>query len=669
VSPVATTWLQAERGTVDKPLLNRIGVSLMCGILAVVDFRNRPLREAEVRRLTDVMVHRGPDDSGVFVDGSVALGHRRLSIIDLTTSGRQPMANEDGSVHVVFNGEIYNYVELRQELRQRGHVFRSSSDTEVIVHLYEEEGDKCVDKLRGMFAFAVWDARKRKLFAARDRFGIKPLYYHHGPDKFLLASEIKAIVADESIPARADMCGLSDYLFAGRALGGKTLFEGIRELEPGHLLTVDHQTGRFEVKQYWDLHYDYNYSRTEAQTNDELFSILDEAIALQCRSDAPLGAHLSDGIDSSAVVAFAASHIERLKTFSIKFSDDPHVDGGRFTRTVARHVGAEFFEASPTANDLADVLPFLIWHMDAPMISDGGFGYLSVSEFARQHVKVCLTGHGGDEVFAGYPAQFRAAYNSTDMFQLYKDPERATRRLGLLERIVHKGPRGLWQALQRKATSGTPTLEDLWVSLHCNGLASENRFVQPTWLRALGGYSPRDEYVAPLRNANGADTLDKCLYHDLRVYLPALLQKEDRVSMAVSIESRVPLLDDRLVEFLATVPPEQKVKGLQPKYLLRHASARLLPDEVMQNREKRGFPVPGSFWKAPSVTDTVRKILLSEESLARGVFSRQGLHDASENVTWFWPLVNVELWFRIFIDKDPYWISKARESSDAVVGC
>ena len=640
----------------------------MCGIVAVVDLTGRPVREGDVRRLRDVMVHRGPDDEGLYVEGPVALGHRRLSIIDLSTGGRQPMSNADGSIQVIFNGEIYNYVELREELRARGHRFSSSSDTEVIVQQYDADGERCVDRLRGMFAFAIWDRRRQKLFAARDRFGIKPLYYYHDQGRFMLASEIKAIIEDDAIPRQADMLGLADYLFAGRALGGKTVFRGINELEPGHLLTLDLRTGRVEVRKYWDLRYDYNYARTEAQTNEELFAVLDDAIEVQCRSDAPLGSHLSDGIDSSVVTAFAARHREHLKAFTIKFSDDPYVDAARYTKSVARHVGAEYHETSPTANDLADLLPFLIWHNDAPLISDGGFGYLTVAEFARRHVKVTLTGHGGDEVFAGYPAQFQAAFNTMDMFQRFTDPDRVPphRAGGLLERVVRKGPRGLWKAFQNRVTRGAGSLEDLWVAAHCNGALEENPFLNPAWLTELRGYSPRDEYLAPLRNAGTDQILDKCLYHDLRVYLPSLLQKEDRASMAVSIESRVPLLDDRLVEFLATVPPEQKVKGLQPKHLLRRAASKLLPDEILQSREKRGFPVPGSFWRAPRVDDTVRRILLSKESLGRGIFKEQALRDACESVTWYWPLLNVELWFKIFIDRDADWMEKARGGRVAV---
>ena len=639
----------------------------MCGILAVVDLKNRSVSEATARRMRDTMVHRGPDDAGLFVDGPVGLGHRRLSIIDLSHGGHQPMSSEDGSVHLVFNGEIYNYIELREDLRKRGHVFRSSSDTEVLLRQYEEDGEDCVRKLRGMFAFAIWDRRKQKLFAARDRFGIKPLSYFADGDKFLLASEVKAILEAPDVRRRPDMAGLADYLYAGRPLGGKTMFEGIHELEPGHQLRVDLQSRALSVTRYWDLRYAYDYRRPYERTTDELFAMLDDAVDVHCRSDAPLGCHLSGGIDSSAVVGFAARHRARLPTFSIKFSDEEHIDETRYAKAVARHVGAEYLESSPTAADLAALLPFLIWHMDMPMMSDGAFGYFAVSEFAKRHVKVSLTGHGGDEVFAGYPAQFKAAFNTTEMFRLHQDPERLPASNGWLRRMLARGPRRLYGSL--RARTRTPSLEDLWIALHCNSAPADNPWLHPALLEQLNGYSPRDAYIAPLTGAPTDQALDKCLYHDLRVYLPSLLHLEDRLSMAVSIESRVPLLDNRLVELLATIPPEQKVRGLQPKHLLRQAASRLLPAEVMQNREKRGFPVPGRFWKTPTVSETVSRILLSKQSLARGVFSERALRAASENVTQYWPLVNVELWFKLFIDRDPEWLGRAKDRREALVRC
>jgi asparagine synthase (glutamine-hydrolysing) len=450
------------------------------------------------------------------------------------------------------------------------------------------------------------------------------------------------------------------------------MFAGIRELEPGFQLTVNLGSGAVEVKSYWDLRYAYNASRTDEQTADELFALVDDAVAIHCRSDAPLGCHLSGGIDSSAVVGFAARHRPKTETFSIKFSDDAHIDETGYAKAVARHVNAVYRESSPTATDLAELLPYLVWHMDMPMVSDGAFGYFMVSEFAKRHVKVSLTGHGGDEVFAGYPAQFQAAFNTTAMFRLHADPDRQPRRPGLLRRALRRGPHGLYRALRARAAAaaGTRSLEDTWVALHCDGLPADNPLLHVDFVRQLRGYSPRDQYVAPLTSAPTDQILDRCLYHDLRVYLPSLLHLEDRLSMAVSLESRVPLLDHRIVEFLATVPPESKVAGLRPKHLLRQVSARLLPEEIWRNRDKRGFPVPGSFWRARRLADTVKQVLLSKRCMERGIFSVEALRRACDDpggTTGLWPLLNVELWFRIFIDRDPVWVDKVEGTRASLV--
>lgn len=642
----------------------------MCGILAVADLNNRSLSETTVRRLRDTMIHRGPDDAGLFIDGPVALGHRRLSIIDLSPAGHQPMSNEDGTVQLVFNGEIYNYIELREDLRNRGHIFRSASDTEVLLRQYLEDGEACVHKLRGMFAFVIWDSRRGRLFAARDRLGIKPLYYYRDQNRILLASEIKAIIEDDSVPRRPDMCALADYLYAGRPLGRKTMFDGVTELEPGHQMSVDIIGGIFEVKKYWDLRFDYVQTRSDSDTVEGLFSLVNDAVKVHCRSDAPLGCHLSGGIDSSTVAAFAARHRQHLPTFSIKFSDDEHIDETAYARAVACHVGADYYQSSPTASDLAELLALMVWHMDAPLVSDGAFGYLAVSDFAKRHAKVSLTGHGGDEVFAGYPAQFQAAFGATDMFELQRDPDRLPRNTGLWRRAFRRGPIGLYESLRARSATSTPSLEDTWVALHCDRPPAKNPALHASFIRQLSDYSPRESYVAPLSAAPTDQTLDKCLYHDIRVYLPSLLQLEDRLSMAVSLESRVPLLDHHIVEFMATVPPEQKVRGLRPKHLLREVSSRVLPESVWQNRQKRGFPVPGKFWRTKQLTDTIRRILLSEESLERHIFSPDSLRSLCQppiHISLVWPLINVELWFRLFIDKDSYWLQKAKGTRVAII--
>ncbi|HSL21158.1 MAG TPA: asparagine synthase (glutamine-hydrolyzing) [Vicinamibacterales bacterium] len=640
----------------------------MCGILAVVDFKDRTPGSDALVALRDTMSHRGPDDCGLFRDRGIALGHRRLSIIDLSAAGHQPMTNEDGSLLVVFNGEIYNYLELRRDLLDRGHRFTSATDTEVILHQYEEDGERCVEKFRGMFAFAIWDSRAQKLFAARDRFGIKPLYYWRNASRVLLASEIKAIIQDDDVPRRPDLEALADYFYTGRPLGSKTLLRDIFELEPGCHLTVDRAAGSIAVKRYWELRYDYNFSRTHADTVDELASIIDQSVAVHCRSDAPLGCHLSGGLDSGSVAALAARHRGRLKTFSIKFSDDEHVDETRYARLIARHIGGHYLEHSPSPADMVEHLPRLIWHMDMPMVSEGAFGYFAVSEFARNHVKVALTGHGGDEIFAGYPAQFQATFNDLGMFRLYPDPDRESGRPGLIRRGLRKGPRRLLRAILARATRRSIPFDELWAALHCAYEPADHPHLHPAFVRRVNGYSPREAYVAPFARAGTDQTLDKCLFHDLTVYLPSLLHLEDRVSMAVSLESRVPLLDHPIVEFLATVPPHLKVNGREPKHLLRRVSAAVLPEAIWQNRDKRGFPVPGSFWNTAQLRTFIRTILLSKECVGREIFSPKALRAVCDgnDVTAFWPLVNVELWFRLFIDQDTAWLDRARDRTAAL---
>jgi asparagine synthase (glutamine-hydrolysing) len=625
----------------------------MCGILAVLQFDNKPIDRASVIRMRDTMVHRGPDGEGVYLDESVALAHRRLAIIDLSEGGRQPMKNEDGSIVLVFNGEIYNYVELREDLKKKGHRFFSTSDTEVIIRQYEEDGERCLAKFNGMFGFVLWDRRRRKLFAARDRLGIKPIYYFADHDRIIFASEIKAILEDRSVPREPDVQALYDYLFAGRVLGDKTMFKNIRELEPGHSIDIDQVKKTVEVKKYWEVHYNYRYNRTDADVKEELNGLLHDAVKVHCRSDAPFGAHLSGGLDSSTMVALASHYKKPLKTFSIKFSEDKHVDETRYAKIVAKHVGADYFESAPSGIELARLFPFLVWHMDTPMANVGGFSYFKVSQLAQKHVKVALTGHGGDELFAGYPAQFQASYGRTDMFSL---PSAGKEGSSWKRRLVG----GIYRSIKNTFSKGERSpFEASWVRLHCN-TGRPDSFFENDLVRRLGEYSPEEAYLRPLREAATDQALDKCLYHDLRVYLPSLLHLEDRASMALSIESRVPFLDYRIVEFLATVPPEQKVKGLQPKYLMRQAASAILPEEVWGRKEK--FPFPVSNKDAQGLKDFCRQVLLSSESLKRGLFKPAFLEGAGDFNAVTMQLLNIELWFKIFIDQDPFWLGQTKLS-------
>lgn len=630
----------------------------MCGILGVINFENKKPDRSLVKKMRDTMYHRGPDDAGLYIAGSIALAHRRLSIIDLSDTGHQPMMNEDNSLVLICNGEIYNYVELRTDLKKAGHIFRSSSDSEVILHQYEEEGEKCLEKFNGMFAFILWDKRKRKIFAARDRLGIKPLYYYLDNKRVIFASEIKAIIEDPSVYRKPDVHAIADYFFIRRAIGNKTMFEGIKELEPGFLVNVDISNQKLQVKKYWDVEYNYNYSRSDEELGDQLYSLLDDAVKIHCRSDAPLGCHLSGGLDSSTVTAFAGKHRKKLKTFSIKFSDDQFIDETSYAKAVARHIGCKYYESSPTAVDLAQLFPYLLWHMDTPMITDGGFAYYTVSKLAHQNVKVTLTGHGGDEIFAGYRGQFNAAFGRTDMFVIEKDPRRAVNYSPgkkLLNFLINNNLQNIYTGLKHRIFKPELSFEDLWVKSHCSTAPENNPGFQQRFKQNIQGYSPREEYLKPLFEAKTDQKLDKCLYHDLRFYLPALLHQEDRVSMSVSIESRVPLLDFRIIELLSTVPPEQKVRGMQPKYLLRKCASKLLPKEVYNRKEKFAFPVPAQFWFSKDMKRMKEKVILSQESLDRGIFKPGYLKTACESPHLAVGAMNIELWFQIFIDQNKLW--------------
>jgi asparagine synthase (glutamine-hydrolysing) len=644
----------------------------MCGIVGVLRFDGKAVDEQKLRVMRDTMFHRGPDDGGLYVNGPAGLGHRRLAIVDLSDAGHQPMANEDGTVWLVFNGEIYNYVELRAELIARGHKFSSHTDTEVILHLYEEEGERCVSRLRGMFAFVLWDARRQLMFGARDRVGIKPFNYYVDAKQFICASESKALLADGDVPRRVDHEGLAGYFFAGFPQGDRTMFSGIRQLPPGHSITVS--GGAIRVHRYWDLQYTYNFARSDAQALEELEAMLDESARLHCRSDAELGCHLSGGLDSSAVTGLAARHRPSMKTFSIRFNEGGEwYDETAYAREMAAAAGAEYHEAVPSGDDLASVFPGLVWHMEMPLPNLGGFAYYTVSRLAAEHVKVTLTGHGGDEIFAGYKAQFESAFGSAPFFDSSLEPVPPTRPLAraasMGRRLAQLGIGGAARRVGRRIRPAPLTAEEKWVALHCSRPPQQNSLLSPHFVSRLDGYSPVDDYLTAFRQAPTTEALDRCLYHDLACYLPGLLYMEDRVSMAMSVESRVPLLDHRLVEFMATVPAAQKVPGLQPKAMLRAAArTAAVPDAICNRRDKRGFPVPFRFWILDVLKDMSHDVLLAPQSLDRGIIDADRLRQWRLTPHETQLALSLELWFRIFIDEDPEWTDRASTATGAFIG-
>ena len=632
----------------------------MCGIVAAYRKDGGPVDESIVVRMRDALRHRGPDDEGVLIDQGIGLGHRRLSIVDLSSAGHQPMCNEDGSVWLVFNGEIYNYVELAAWLQSRGHQFRSHTDSEVILHLYEETGEACVHQLNGMFSFVIWDRRARTIFAARDRVGIKPLHYYDSPDWFLCGSEIKALLVHPSVSATPNKAGLADFLFAGHALGSKTLFEDIRQLPPASYLTVS--DGKLRVREYWTPEYSYAWDRSDKAVVDDLSALVNDSVRIQCRSDAALGCHLSGGLDSSLVTALATRHRAQLDSFSIRFNASAFFDESSHARAVSSYLGTHHREYGPGPDDLLGTYATRMWHQESPMPNAAGFTYYSISRLAARHVKVALTGHGGDEIFAGYPAQFQAAFGSTSMFDFSGQPrDIELGRLANIRRMLRReGIGGLGRRVANRFTRTRPTaLSDLWIALHCGPDPATNTALDRRFRASLAGYTPRHDYLAPFDSARTDQTLDRLLHHDLRVFLPSLLNHEDRASMTVSLESRVPLLDHRIIEYLATVPPAQKVSGMLPKALLRAVGRPLLPAGVVDRRDKVPFASPERVWLHEGRLPAINALLREERALDRGIFSPDELRRGALEPTTQFAAFNMELWFRLFIDRDPHWLELA----------
>lgn len=619
----------------------------MCAIVGLLDRKGVSIRAEDLVRMRDEMVHRGPDDAGLHLEGPLGLGHRRLSILDLSPSGHQPMTNEDGTLWLVFNGEIYNYVELAEELVKLGHRFRSTCDSEVILHLYEEYGEDCLARMNGMFAFAIWDSRRRCLFGARDRIGIKPLYYRSTAERFSFASEIKALLADPSVSRTPDVQSVADYLFCGRALEGRTLFAGISELQPGWAFRADARDTR--VWEYWRVPTrDESATLSESEAIEALAALIEDSVRIECRSDAEVGCHLSGGVDSSTVACLAARSREHLKSFSIRSPGGAHYDETSWAKIVSRHAGTEYLEADATHEDMDALVTRLVWHMDAPMPAPGGINYYTLSRLAVKHVKVTLTGHGGDELFGGYPAQYAVGFGRTDLFPKTAAAEPG---LSLYERIrrllVRDGIAGIRNRIAARRAPFVP--EGHWMQLHCGFAPGTDGALHPDYLHALAGYSPIDAYLDAFRNAPSAHLFDRCLHHDLRCYLPGLLHMEDRTSMANSVESRVPLLDHRIVEFVARLP--ERFRPETPKKMLRAAAKRWLPPEITARKDKAGFPIPVVLWFRNELSAPTRRVFASKQTATHRIFKASELRRPSFAAERGWPALNLELWWRIFVDR------------------
>ena len=628
----------------------------MCGICGVVNTdRGEPVDVRLIAHMRDTLAHRGPDDKGAYIGPGVGLGHRRLSIIDLRPEGRQPMANEDGSVRIVFNGEIYNFKEHREWLLSRGHRFKSRTDTEVIIHLYEEMGVECLKLLRGMFAFAIWDEGKRLLFIARDRLGKKPLYYRFDECRFMFASEIKALLAHPSVGAEPDPAAINHYLAFGYVPGTQSAFKGIQKLPPAHYLTLCQ--GRIETHRYWRVHYLPKFEIDEREACEQIIQRLKEAVRLRMISDVPLGAFLSGGIDSSAVVAMMAQLSSKpVKTFSIGFNE-PRYDERNYAREIARRFETEHYEFT-VLPDTIDVLDKLVWHYDEPYADSSALPTYYLCKLAREHVTVALNGDAGDENFAGYPKYLMNAIAE----RARRSPAWARRTTGLVaalgaallspDRTIAKKLRALKYALETEPVFGV-------AQRMMNFNAQGRRMLYSIDFAATVNQGAPEEMISELYYQTDADNVvDRSLGIDLSLYLPYdLLVKVDVASMAVGLEARSPMVDHEFVEFVARLPHRFKISGLTLKAIFKKALKGLLPKNIL-GRPKMGFGVPLDYWFRGELRDYIRDILLSQRHLERGYFRREAVEKLVENhVTGrvnaqysIWNLLMLELWHRAQID-------------------
>jgi asparagine synthase (glutamine-hydrolysing) len=601
--------------------------------------------------MRDTMVHRGPDDEGLFVAGNVGLGHRRLSIIDVA-GGHQPMANADETLWITYNGEMYNFRELRTLLETRGHVFRSKSDTEVILHAYEAFGERCVDHLRGMFAFAIWDSRHQKLLLARDRLGIKPLYYAIQDGALFFASEIKAILAAGVIRPALNEAILPEFLATRFVSGEETFFRGIRKLLPGRTLSWSPREG-LRQHRYWRLPVGTDESEmTLERRADEVRARLEASVRSHLMTDVPLGLFLSGGIDSSGLAALMASMVdEPIRTFAVGFSD-PEANELAFARLAARSVGAEHREVVVRPEEFFDALPRLIWHEDEPIATPASVPLHIVSRLARDHVKVVLTGEGADELFLGYHRYPATVWNERlgrVYWGLVPPP---------LRRSVSRLVRHLPTSARRRAERSFLALDSGPRQLFFDNFAVFPEILQRRLVTDTGLFA-RDPYAEGLRHyeEGSGGSLERMSHADLQTYLVELLMKQDQMSMAASIESRVPFLDHEFVEYAVAIPTSQKLRGWQTKAVLRAALRGLVPPEILARR-KMGFPVPLGRWFRGPFWPIVQEFVLGPRALRRGLFVPSVLRrladehrtSTGEHGDRLWLLVNLEIWQRIFLD-------------------
>jgi asparagine synthase (glutamine-hydrolysing) len=627
----------------------------MCGIYGQIGRAKVNVQHA--RFATERMVHRGPDEGGSWMDSKVFLGMRRLNIIDLAT-GHQPIWNENHTCCLIFNGELYNFLDLRPQLEDRGHVFRTRSDTEVVLHAYEEWGIDCLSRFNGMFAIAIWDALRQRLFLARDRIGEKPLYYYRGTTTFAFASEIKALLADPDIPRELNPRGLANFLSFGHAIAPDTIYRDIYKLLPGHYLVA--QESGVETTEYWDVGDEPQITPgtilSEEQYAEKILTLCDDSVRRRMIADVPVGAFLSGGVDSSAIVALMKRHATgAVKTFSLGFDIGGDYNELSDAGVVAQHFGTEHHELHVQDLDLVQTLHTLVYHYDEPFGDAASFPLYLLSRFASAHVKVVLSGDGGDELFGGY-----RRYVADQLAPLYQRlPSVLT--AGVAPRLADRLPRlrRVKRTLRTLAITDAARRYASWLVVFRPEMRGE--LLAPAVREAVGDYDPSwpyDRYYHSLNGNSAADHLNRLMYVDVKTWLAdAYMEKTDKATMACGLEARLPILDHRLVELAFQIPSRYKIRGRSTKRIFKRAIRDLLPPAVLR-KAKHGFAVPIDPWFRGKLKNFTSEVLLDERTRHRGYFDmavverlwREHVSGRHVRSSQLWLLLNFELWHRIYLD-------------------
>jgi len=624
----------------------------MCGIVGFYSFIKN--KDIIINNQLETIRHRGPDDKNFYVHNNIALGHTRLAIIDIK-QGSQPMHSIDGRFTIVFNGEIYNYLELRQHLVSKGIDFKTYSDTEVLLNMYILYGEDCVCKLNGMFSFAIYDKEKNSLFLARDHFGIKPLYYVYNDDNFVFASEIKSILKYHGIRAEVDYLSLNEYMAFQVMLKKHTMFKNISSLEPATYLILENGKIK-EKKRYWHFNYDIDETRNEDEYCSELLHLLEDSLNIQTRADVPIGAYLSGGIDSSLVSILASKkYFGDFHTFTGGFKDSKEFDETYYANIVHQYIKSIHHEIFPTSQNFIDTFEKISYHMDYPEAGPGVFSQYMVSKLASIYVKVVLGGQGGDEIFGGY-TRYAVAYLEQAIKGAIFETAEEGRHLVTLQSIIPNMPqlKNYIPLIKEQFKEGLFGPMDERYYRIINRTHNVDMIYNKDFLKSFDSMQLLDKFKQVFNTPNTKSYFNKMTYFDLKTLLPALLHVEDRVSMAVSIESRVPILDYRIVELISKMPPTMKFAGGKTKAILLKTVKNLLPKEIFERKDKMGFPTPINKWLASDLKEYALDILTSQKSKQRGYFNISNIEKEIINSGKFsrdlWGCLNIEMWHRQFID-------------------